>query len=180
MKHKHYIAKGRSLDIVRGLQKQLLDAHNAAVDFAKKHGVKQLYGGSGVSCADFEGDIPEGWKKGRDGHARPNMKTKIGKTIAAEMGAIPCRIGGWEVDNAFGVGPVMDTTTDGGLALHHAGFVVLAGEVVINIPYLAADAVTPPEDAEEITEAQYLRMKADDLEAKADDASRPTPAGTPT
>lgn len=154
--YNHYIARGRSLEII---QKHLAisEAHLAAwIQAAKAVGATRLarqgFAYYGLIC---ETDVvPEGWRKLKKEGCLVPARTKAGKAIQAELDAAPPydpakvsrdMVGRWAVD-----------TEHGRLIFRYVYPEHIGDVIILHVP---KSCEQEPPDAERIKDSDYWLMK---------------------
>lgn len=180
--HKRYIAGPAQVRKFEDAVEKSQAVEGVWFDFAERHGATGCYGRERLAGLSFPRDqVPQPWThRNRDqpGLYVPN-RTKAGRAIWKEIEALPTHrhpvhmlaAALWE-DGTF-----PKTVIDGaGLRMLWPSFERLAGQVVIKVPDVPADDDEEPTRRPRgrcrlLSEAEYLRLKARDLDARANKAA---------
>lgn len=180
MKRQHFVVESKDLErTAESHLDQVEEAREARQNFANTHRAEQfrvfqsleVVNGEpfvmAVTGLQFRGVLPDGFARS-DRHpdfAVPDVSTEKGKTIAAEMAALPPVPLPTELAREIGYGSPLKVKSDGGAVI--VGVESLAGDLVLSVPVFSAAetesrpdlAWTPPAGIKAISDADYREMR---------------------
>ena len=163
-KYRIYLAKGRSLAVVRDCQKMMTERSNEMAALAQEVGAKNCVTKHSVVGFIFDDGAPEGWK--RKGYVNgkpyfaPERRKKADRTLWDKMRALKPAC---SEDFSHMIGRDMVFTDEAGgphgsTVLRWTTFQIVGGEPLIFVPVHDKDE-TPPPDAEPLKASDYWLMR---------------------
>lgn len=164
MDYRYFKAAGRSLEIVREVQRQRHDAAKARSDYARERGAAGYYGTDGSFIGIyFDGEATQipGWRLSREGDKRkpvmvPDDRTKPGRAVRAEMN----NKARFEMPGVMEFGERLGCPW--AITPGHAYFPTfepIGDVVVIRVPDLEQLADFTPPDAEPMKASEYWALR---------------------